>query len=138
MQLKGSMSLRLLRQYGNYLLVEEENISEWISFLLPPYIPHCPRRAIGTVGLVDEESRGSNTPGKSNVTLTILDLALWTCQQCKYLLNLKRWQVESLEAEIESILVEGAMEIPDHCPNCKKPIPNHHHHGYGESVKCVF
>lgn len=52
-------------------------IREGEILLLPPKVPHCPRRPAGTVGLVVERTR---LPGE-------LDAFLWLCDACDHELS---------------------------------------------------
>lgn len=67
-QLEGDMTLKVVDE-GK---VTDIPIREGEIFLLPPRVPHSPRRPDGTIGLVLEKKR---TPGQ-------LDGFQWYCEEC--------------------------------------------------------
>lgn len=69
-QLEGDITLSLM-QDGT---VTDVPIKEGDIFLLPPRVPHCPRRPANTVGLVLERYRKHGE----------LDGFMWFCEKCHH------------------------------------------------------
>lgn len=59
-------------------------------FLLPPRIPHLPRRPAGTVGLVVERTRQPDE----------LDVFLWRCDECEHELHRVQLHLSDITTEL--------------------------------------
>jgi len=68
-QLEGTMNLKMIEN-GKFI---DFPIQEGEIFLLPPNVPHSPRRPAGTLGLVIERQRREHE----------LDGFLWFCENCQ-------------------------------------------------------
>lgn len=88
-QLEGDMVLRIV-QDGR---LTDVPIREGELFLLPPEVPHSPRRPAGTVGIVVERRRGPDE----------MDGFSWYCEQCGNRLYLERVPVRNIETELPAI-----------------------------------
>ncbi len=72
-QVEGDIVLRVIEQGEE----RDVPIREGELFLLPPTVPHQPRRPAGTVGLVVERTRRPEE----------LDVFLWRCESCAHELH---------------------------------------------------
>jgi len=88
-QLEGNMVLRIAED-GR---LTEIPIHEGEVFLLPPDVPHSPRRPAGSVGIVVERRRGPHE----------LDGFSWYCDNCGNRLFLERVLVGNIETELPAI-----------------------------------
>jgi 3-hydroxyanthranilate 3,4-dioxygenase len=88
-QLEGDMVLRIVQE-GR---MTDVPIREGELFLLPPEVPHSPRRPAGTVGIVVERRRGPDE----------MDGFSWYCEQCGNRLYLERVPVRNIETELPAI-----------------------------------
>jgi 3-hydroxyanthranilate 3,4-dioxygenase len=88
-QLEGDMLLRTI-QDGR---MTDVPIREGEVFLLPPEVPHSPRRPAGSVGIVVERRRGP----------TELDGFSWYCERCGHCLYLERVAVRNIETQLPEI-----------------------------------
>jgi 3-hydroxyanthranilate 3,4-dioxygenase len=88
-QLEGDIVLRIV-QDGR---MTDIPIREGELFLLPPEVPHSPRRPAGTVGIVVERRRGPDE----------LDGFSWYCEQCGNRLYLERVPVLNIDTELPGI-----------------------------------
>jgi len=68
-QLEGTMNLKMIEN-GKFI---DFPIREGEIFLLPPNVPHSPRRPAGTLGLVIERQRREQE----------LDGFIWFCENCQ-------------------------------------------------------
>ena len=68
-QLEGDIVLKIIEDG----VFKDINICEGDMFLLPPKIPHLPKRGANTIGLVIERYRKENE----------LDGFLWFCEKCQ-------------------------------------------------------
>lgn len=68
-------------------------IREGDIFLLPPDVPHSPRRPAGTVGIVVERKRAAHE----------LDGFSWYCENCGNLLYIERVPVSDIETQLPEI-----------------------------------
>jgi len=89
LQLEGDMVLRVV-QDGR---MTDVPIREGELFLLPPEVPHSPRRPAGTVGIVVERRRGPDE----------LDGFSWYCEQCGHRLYMERVPVLNIDTELPAI-----------------------------------
>jgi 3-hydroxyanthranilate 3,4-dioxygenase len=65
-------------------------IREGELLLLPPRVPHCPRRPAGTVGLVVERTRRPEE----------LDVFLWRCDACEHELHRVEISLQDITTEL--------------------------------------
>ena len=88
-QLEGDMLLKTV-QDGKHVDVP---IREGEILLLPPNVPHSPRRVANTVGLVIERQR---RPGE-------LDGFQWYCERCNHLLYEEFAHITNIETQMPPI-----------------------------------
>jgi 3-hydroxyanthranilate 3,4-dioxygenase len=88
-QLEGDIVLQIVQDGG----VTDVPIREGELFLLPPEVPHSPRRPAGTVGIVVERRRGPDE----------LDGFSWYCEQCGNRLYMERVPVLNIDTELPAI-----------------------------------
>jgi 3-hydroxyanthranilate 3,4-dioxygenase len=88
-QLEGDLLLKTV-QDGRFVDVP---VRAGEVFLLPPQIPHSPRRPSGSVGLVVERRREPHE----------LDGFSWYCEHCGHLLYLERIAVSDIERQLPPI-----------------------------------
>jgi len=109
-QLEGDIEL--------HLMVEKENgerelqilpIRQGEMFLLPPNVPHGPRRGAGTLGLVIERYRNPSEE----------DGFQWYCENCSTLLHDVRIPVSDIVGQLP-VVMEHFFSNPDLCTcnNC--------------------
>ncbi len=72
--------------------MKEVPIKEGDIFLLPPTIPHNPRRFLGTIGLVIERKRKS----------TEKDGLMWFCESCNNKLHEVYFQLENIQTQFQT------------------------------------
>jgi 3-hydroxyanthranilate 3,4-dioxygenase len=86
----------------------EVPIHEGDIFLLPPRVPHNPRRGPGTIGLVMERKRRDNEK----------DGLLWFCEKCNAPLFAKHFKLSNIMTQFQEIFAEfyGSLELR----TCKK------------------
>ncbi len=96
-QIEGDMVLRII-QDGRF---SDVPIREGELFLLPPEVPHSPRRPAGTVGIVVERRR---SPDES-------DGFSWYCEQCGNRLYMERVPVRNIETELPVILARFSSSV---------------------------
>jgi 3-hydroxyanthranilate 3,4-dioxygenase len=89
LQLEGDIVLKVVED-GR---VRDLPIREGEMFLLPPEVPHSPRRPANTVGIVVERRRRAGE----------LDGFSWYCEHCGHRLYLERVPVSNLETELPAI-----------------------------------
>jgi 3-hydroxyanthranilate 3,4-dioxygenase len=84
-------------------------IREGDVFLLPPQVPHSPRRGPNTVGLVIERRRGSEEE----------DGLLWFCEQCNNLLYEAYFPMKNIETAFKTTFDHfyGSRELRT-CASC--------------------
>jgi 3-hydroxyanthranilate 3,4-dioxygenase len=88
-QLEGDITLKTV-QDGRFVDVP---IHAGEIFLLPPHMPHSPRRPAGSVGLVVERRRA---PGE-------LDGFSWYCEHCAHQLYFEQVPVRDIETQLPEI-----------------------------------
>jgi 3-hydroxyanthranilate 3,4-dioxygenase len=88
-QIEGDIVLRVV-QDGR---ITDVPIREGELFLLPPEVPHSPRRPAGTVGIVVERRRSPDE----------LDGFSWYCERCGNRLYMERVPVLSIDTELPAI-----------------------------------
>lgn len=110
-QLEGEIELGLMvedEKNPGQKREEKLKLKEGDMFLLPPNIPHAPRRGPGTVGLVIERRR---KPGE-------LDGFQWYCENCGHLLQEVRIPVSDIVNELPRVM-NNFFNSKDLC-TCKK------------------
>jgi 3-hydroxyanthranilate 3,4-dioxygenase len=109
-QLEGDMLLKTV-QDGKLVDVP---IREGDILLLPPNVPHSPRRFANTVGLVIERQR---RPGE-------LDGFQWYCENCDRLLYEEFEHISDIEKQLPPIF-ERFFNSTEHrtCKNCGTVLP---------------
>lgn len=88
-QLEGDMVLKVIEDGKPVDLT----IREGEIFLLPPDVPHSPRRPAGTVGLVIERRRSSDE----------LDGLAWYCESCGEKLYEERFHLHDIETQFPPV-----------------------------------
>ncbi|MDX2249953.1 MAG: 3-hydroxyanthranilate 3,4-dioxygenase [Bacteroidia bacterium] len=89
-------------------------IKEGEIFLLPPKVPHSPRRPAGSIGLVIERKRGSQHT----------DGLLWFCQNCNHKLYEEYFPLENIMTQMQGIFAKFyASEELRTCKNCGTVMP---------------
>jgi 3-hydroxyanthranilate 3,4-dioxygenase len=88
-QIEGDIVLRVV-QDGR---ITDVPIREGELFLLPPEVPHSPRRPAGTVGIVVERRRSPDE----------LDGFSWYCERCGNRLYMERVPVLNIDTELPAI-----------------------------------
>jgi 3-hydroxyanthranilate 3,4-dioxygenase len=88
-QLQGDIVLKTV-QDGRIVDVP---IREGDIFLLPPEVPHSPRRPAGTIGIVVERRRAAQE----------LDGFSWYCENCGHRLYFERVPVSDIESQLPGI-----------------------------------
>lgn len=85
-------------------------ITEGSIFLLPPKVPHQPRRGANTIGLVIERRRRDNEK----------DGLLWFCEKCNTPLFEKKFELTNIEIQFQETFNHfyGSIELRT-CKNCK-------------------
>lgn len=105
LQIEGSMVLRTF-QDGR---LTDVPIREGEIFLLPPEVPHSPRRPAGSVGIVVERSRRADE----------FDSFSWYCEHCENRLYLERVPVRNIETELPGIFARFYSSIRNRtCAAC--------------------
>jgi 3-hydroxyanthranilate 3,4-dioxygenase len=103
-QIEGDITLKILEK-GK---VVDIPIREGEIFLLPPLVPHSPRRPANTVGLVIEHKR---LPGQD-------DGLLWLCPKCGTKLYEEFFHLTDLTTQLQPVF-ERFYGNPKNC-TCKK------------------
>ena len=105
-QLEGDMTLKVIEDGKPHDLP----IKEGEIFLLPPNVPHSPRRPANTIGLVIERQRKQGE----------LDGLSWYCENCGNKLYEERFQLGNIETQFGSIFDKfyNSEEIST-CKGCK-------------------
>ena len=104
-QQEGTMTVKIIED-GKPVDIE---IKAGEMFLLPPNVPHSPRRPAGTVGLVLERYR---TPGE-------VDGFQWYCENCGHKLHEEFAEITDIVAQLPPIMNKfWASEALRTCSNC--------------------
>lgn len=104
-QIEGDMTLKVIDEGKPVDLP----ICEGEIFLLPPNVPHSPRRPAGTVGLVIERQRLEGE----------LDGLSWYCETCGGKLYEERFQLYNVETQFGPVF-DRFYDTPENstCKNC--------------------
>lgn len=103
-QLEGDMTLKVIEDRK----VVDLSIKEGEIFLLPPKVPHSPRRPANTIGLVIERKRRPDE----------IDGLLWLCEGCGERLYEERFHLADIETQFPPIF-DRFFANDAHCV-CKK------------------
>lgn len=110
-QIEGSITLRVVED-GKH---REVPIREGEIFLLPPLVPHSPRRPPATLGLVIERPRREDE----------LDGLVWYCGNCRETLREVRFYLSDFglfRSNIEKFYADEAARTCKHCRTIM-PVP---------------
>jgi len=114
-QLEGTMTLRIQHDGRPY----DIDIAAGSTYLLPPRVPHAPRRPAATVGLILEKIRKPDE----------IDADEWYCEDCNALLFRKEAFIEVVERDMPPVF-EAYYSNADHqrCESCGhvnpgRPVP---------------
>lgn len=88
-QLEGDMVLKVIEEGKPVDLP----IHEGEIFLLPPNVPHSPRRPAGTIGLVIERQRRDGE----------MDGLAWYCEKCGNQMYEERFQLYNIETQFPPV-----------------------------------
>ena len=89
-QLEGNITVRIMEEG----VPRDIPLSEGDIFLLPPNVPHSPRRTEGSVGLVVEIKRPPGT----------MDGFQWYCENCNALLHEARIPVNDIVKDLPQVM----------------------------------
>lgn len=104
-QLEGDVSV-LTQQDGKPVNIP---ILEGDMFLLPPHIPHMPKRGPGTIGLVIERYRSGDE----------MDACMWFCENCNNKLYEEYFPLKDIVTQLPQIMAKFyADEDQRTCKNC--------------------
>ena len=85
-QLEGDIVLKTIEDG----VFRDVTIKEGEILLLPPNVPHSPRRPTGTVGLVIERQRKEHE----------IDALQWHCESCNHLLHEARFSLQDITKDL--------------------------------------
>lgn len=104
-QLEGNITVRI-QDEGKAVDVD---LGPGDMFLLPPKVPHNPRRSAGSIGLVIERVRGNECT----------DGLMWFCEKCNHKLHDTYFPLENIEKDFLPRFREfyGSEEMRT-CKNC--------------------
>lgn len=109
-QLKGQMTLRIMEPSGwRDIAIKEEEV-----FLLPPMIPHSPRRPAHSIGMVVERKRREGEK----------DGFIWYCDKCHTPLYQESLILKNIETQLPEIFSNFYNHPEYHA--CKKCGYVHH------------
>ena len=104
-QIEGTMTVKIMED-GQPVDI---TIGPGEMFLLPPYVPHSPRRPAGTVGMVLERYRSTEEP----------DGFQWYCENCGHKLHEEFTLITDIVAQLPPIMNKfWASEALRTCQNC--------------------
>lgn len=108
-QLEGDIVVKVFDE-GKH---QDVHIKEGEIFLLPPNVPHSPRRPANTVGLVIEKQRAE----------TELDGFVWFCEDCGEKLYEEYFHLTNIVTQLPPVF-ERFYENQEHstCKNCGKRV----------------
>ena len=89
-QVEGDITVNI-QEDGKARVIE---IKEGDMFLLPPNVPHSPRRPANTVGLVIERYRTEKEE----------DACMWYCEKCNTKLHEERFPLKDIVTQLPQIL----------------------------------
>jgi 3-hydroxyanthranilate 3,4-dioxygenase len=103
-QIEGNINLHIIVD-GKLQIVP---VNEGDMFLLPPNVPHSPRRGVGTVGLVIEQYRHTSAQ----------DGFQWYCENCGHLLHEEYLPVNDIVGQLPVVM--NAFYNSKELTTCKK------------------
>jgi 3-hydroxyanthranilate 3,4-dioxygenase len=108
-QLEGDIVVKVFDE-GKH---QDVHIKEGEIFLLPPHVPHSPRRPANTVGLVIEKQRAE----------TELDGFVWFCEDCGEKLYEEYFHLTNIVTQLPPVF-ERFYENQEHstCKKCGKRV----------------
>lgn len=110
-QLEGDITVRIQNEKGE---AEDIHIKEGEMFLLPPRVPHSPRRPANTIGLVIERYR----------TKEELDKLMWFCESCNHQLYEESFELTDIENQLPRVISKFmASEELRTCDSCGEVMP---------------
>lgn len=105
-QIEGDIILKVIENGAS----RDIHIKEGDIFLLPPKVPHSPRRGANTVGLVIEYPRDRN----------MRDALLWFCENCTTKLYEEDFKLDNIETDLPLIFANYYGDVKKRCcQNCK-------------------
>ncbi len=109
-QQEGTMTLKIIED-GQPVDIE---IKAGEMFLLPPNVPHSPRRPAGTVGIVLERYRAAGE----------IDGFQWYCENCGHKLHEEFVEITDIVAQLPPIMDKfWASEALRTCASCGTVMP---------------
>ena len=104
-QIEGDMVLKIIEQN----VPVDISIREGDIFLLPPGVPHSPRRPAGSVGLVIERER----------RLGEKDSFLWLCESCGHKLYEESIELKNIEIDLPPVFNRFYSDVKNtSCQKC--------------------
>ncbi len=104
-QVEGDITLKVIDEGEHKDIV----IKEGDIYLLPPGIPHSPRRPANTIGLVIEQKR----------PVDMKDGLVWHCENCNEKVHEDSFTMDNIEDDLKNIFEKFyASEDNRKCPNC--------------------
>lgn len=105
-QLEGDIRVDLIDENGQRVI---NPVREGDVLLIPPRVPHAPRRPEGTWGFIVERQR---KPGE-------LDGFEWHCENCNHKLHSVEFQLEDIVVQFSRMLKEFDADLDARtCPSC--------------------
>ena len=112
-QLEGDIVLKTIEDG----VFRDVTIKEGEILLLPPNVPHSPRRPAGTVGLVIERQRKEHE----------IDALQWHCESCNHLLHEARFSLQDITKDLIPAIQHFYASTDLHrCSQCgaMHPVPS--------------
>lgn len=112
-QLEGDIVLKTIEDG----VFRDVTIKEGEILLLPPNVPHSPRRPVGTVGLVIERQRKEHE----------IDALQWHCESCNHLLHEARFSLQDITKDLVPAIQHFYASTDLHrCSQCGAihPVPS--------------
>jgi len=112
-QLEGDIVLKTIEDG----VFRDVTIKEGEILLLPPNVPHSPRRPAGTVGLVIERQRKEQE----------IDALQWHCESCNHLLHEARFSLQDITKDLIPAIQHFYASTDLHrCSQCgaMHPVPS--------------
>lgn len=104
-QVEGDMVLKIIDEGKP----KDIHIKEGDIYLLPPNIPHSPRRPAETIGLVIEQKRPDN----------MQDGLVWFCENCGHKMYEDEFSLQNIENDLKVIFDEFFSSVENRtCDSC--------------------
>ncbi len=104
-QVEGDMVLKIIDEGKP----KDIHIKEGDIYLLPPNIPHSPRRPADTIGLVIEQKRAEN----------MQDGLVWFCENCGHKMYEDEFSLQNIENDLKVIFDEFFSSVENRtCDSC--------------------